>query len=45
LVADFLRDIDQARGGSDPMKKNLSISIKETGDSAKEFVEAWRRVE
>jgi predicted transcriptional regulator len=27
------------------MKKNLSISIKGTGDSAKEFVEAWRRVE
>jgi hypothetical protein len=27
------------------MKKHLSISIKQTGESAKEFVEAWRRAE
>jgi len=27
------------------MKKQLSISIKGTGESAKEFVEAWRRAE
>lgn len=27
------------------MKKQLSISIKGTGESAREFVEAWRRAE
>jgi hypothetical protein len=42
LVGDFLRDIDEVRGGA-THEEAASVSIKGARESAKEFVEAWQR--